>query len=131
MIYRSFKSIIPFLTKIVFSIYWLLYANLRVLLCTNFTSTISIQESKFLVQTTGCFFFFGFSQGAVNKLFYGVLGSFCTFCIVKYGRTFILVHLINRNKKKVENFHLLKKEDFQGWLKLDHFQPHFFGGCQL
>ena len=51
MIYRSFKSIIPFLTKIVFSIYWLLYANLRVLLCTNFTSTISIQESKFLVQT--------------------------------------------------------------------------------
>ena len=58
-----------------------------------------------------------------STLFGSSKGRFCTFCIVKYGRTFILVHLINRNKKKLENF--------QEWLKLDHFQPHFFGGWQL
>ena len=55
---------------------------------------------------TGCFFFFGFSQGAVKQLYQGFFGSFCTFCIAKYGRTFILVLLTNRNKKKVDKFHL-------------------------
>ena len=69
----------------------------------------------------GVFFFFGFSQGAVTQLYYGVLSSFCTFCIANYGRTFILVLLIHRNKKKVDKFHLQKKEDFQGWLKLANF----------
>ena len=51
----------------------------------------------------------------------GVLSSFCTFCIAKYGHTFILVLLIHRNKEKGDKFHILKKEDFRGWLKLTHF----------
>ena len=55
----------------------------------------------------------------VNNVFLGV--NFWTFSIVKYGRTFILVLLIHTNKEKVDKFHILKKEDFRGWLKLTHF----------
>ena len=46
---------------------------------------------------------------------------------VFFSLDFILVLMIHRNKKKVENFHVKKKEDFQGWLKLAHFQLYFWG----
>ena len=64
----------------------------------------SIRRTRMKINT-GCFFFFGLSQGAVNQLYEGVLSSFCTFCIAKYGRTAkIELKVGNPQKDKAENW---------------------------
>ena len=67
------------------------------------------------------FFFLWIQSGGCKS---AILRSFEQFLYFLHSK----VLLINMNKKKVNKFHLLKKENFQGWLKFTHFQPHFSGG---
>ena len=48
-------------------------------------SLVNNNTSKY----TGLFFYCDLGSGLVNQLYYGVFSCFCTFCIAKYGRTFI------------------------------------------